>query len=79
MNDCLDNEIQVGDGVVVCHSGGTNSTLIMGVVTAVTDRSVKYRVHHAGQKTSYSMHPELGEERTVFVSHRIAVIEPDKE
>lgn len=75
MNDCLDNPIAIGDIIAVVHSGGTNSTMLLGVVEATSDSSVKFVVHHNGKRTSYTRHPAIGEIRTVMSPHRVLIVE----
>ena len=75
MLDCTGKEIKVGDKVLSCRSGGTNSTLAWGNVVSVDEKSCVYDSKSVGKEVSYG-DKKAGDRIRVTVSHRVMIVEP---
>lgn len=75
MQDMMGHDLQVGDKVVVCHTGGTNSTLVTGRVNKLNHKSVTVTVENPGSYSYRSFIVE-GTNKSVTVPHRVFCYEP---
>lgn len=76
MRDTNGRELQVGDRVVVCHTGHTNSTLLTGEVRSTTAKTALVSISNPGGKVDYANAIRIGQEKRVSAPHKIFCYEP---
>ena len=79
MKDTLGKEISADDTIAVCRSKGTNSSLVVGKVDRVHEKSVDYIVIHPGEyfggSGRYSNSLSTGDIAYATQSHRVLIVE----